>query len=109
MYPDGICLLSGDCHVAVSDADNNRASVFTIDGEFIRHVGVGVLHSPHGVMASAFDELVVADPDNRCLRVFSSAGDLLATVGEGRFTSVAVHGSTVFAASDSAPTVTVFE
>ena len=68
-----------------------------------------MLSGPRGVAASAFDELVVADTDNRCLRVFSATGDLLATVGEGRFTGVAVRGSTVFAASDSAPTVTVFE
>jgi hypothetical protein len=107
--------MSGGRHVAVADSANNRVSVFSIDGEFIRHVGAGVLSYPgsmEGVVsiaASAFDELVVADPDNRCLRVFSATGDLLATVGDGRFTCVAVHGSTVFAANDSASAVTVFE
>jgi DNA-binding beta-propeller fold protein YncE len=109
MYPAGLCLLPGDCYVAVSNANNSRVSVFSIYGEFIRHVGVAVLRGPDDVAASAFDELVVADPDNKCLRVFSATGDLLATVGEGRFTCVAVHGCTVFAANDSAPTVTVFE
>jgi hypothetical protein len=60
-------------------------------------------------MAPAFDELVVADPDNRCLRVFSVTGDLLATVGDGTFHGLAVHGSTVFAANEIASTVTVFQ
>jgi hypothetical protein len=80
-------------------------SVFSVDGEFIRHVGVGVLSHPEGVAASAFDELVVADYGNRRLCVFSSTGDLLATVGDGGFTGVAVHGSTVFAVDAEAHTV----
>jgi DNA-binding beta-propeller fold protein YncE len=89
--PRGVCFMSGDRHVAVAEWGNHRVSIFSIDGEFIRHVGVGVLCGPQGVAASAFDKLVVADTENRCLRVFSSAGDLLATVGEGRFTCVAMH------------------
>jgi DNA-binding beta-propeller fold protein YncE len=109
VYPCELCFLPGDRHVAVADRSNSRVSVFSVDGEFIRHVGVGVLHSPHGVMAPAFDELVVADPDNRCLRVLSVTGDLLASVGDGTFGGVAVHGCTVFAADESAFTVTVFE
>jgi DNA-binding beta-propeller fold protein YncE len=109
LFPSGLCLMPGGRHVAVADSLNHRVSVFSIDGEFIRHVGVGVLSRPESVAASAFDELVVADCGNRCLRVFSSAGDLLATVGESEFTDVAVHGSTVFAADGSASTVTVFE
>jgi hypothetical protein len=102
--------MSGDRHFAFAEFGNGRVSVFSIDGEFIRHVGVGVLSRPESVAASPFDELVVADPDNRCIRVFSSTGDLLATGGAGRgFTGVAVHGSTVFAVNDRASTVTVFE
>jgi hypothetical protein len=84
-------------------------SVFSIDGELIRHVGVGVLRRPRGIAASAFDELVVADFGNSCLRMFSATGDLLATVGATGFTGVAVHGGAVFAADDSASTVSVFE
>jgi hypothetical protein len=85
LHPSGLCFMSGDRHVAVTDAHNHRVSVFSVDGEFIRHVGVGVLRDPQGVAASAFDELVVADYGRRRIRVFSSAGDLLATVGEGSF------------------------
>jgi hypothetical protein len=68
-----------------------------------------VLRGPQGIAASAFDELVVADGDNKRLRVFSSSGDLLATVGDGRFTGVALHGGRVFAVDESAATVSVFE
>jgi tripartite motif-containing protein 71 len=107
-HPRGLCFMSGDRHVAVADWGNHRVSVFSVDGEFIRHVGVGVLHYPQGVAASAFDELVVADYGNRCLRVFSSTSDLLLTVGDGRFTGVVVHGGGVLAADPDSSTVSVF-
>jgi DNA-binding beta-propeller fold protein YncE len=105
--PCGLCFMS-DRHVAVTEEGNHRVSVFSIDGEFIRHVGVGVLRGPQGVACSAFDELVVADTRNRCLRVFSTAGDLLANVGDGYFSGVVVRGSTLFAADADEGTVSVF-
>jgi DNA-binding beta-propeller fold protein YncE len=106
--PCGLCFMSGDHHVAVTELGNDRVSVFSIDGEFIRHVGVGILKNPQGVACSAFDELVVADTRNRRLRVFSATGDLLASVGAGRFSGVVVHGGTVFAADADEGTVSVF-
>jgi hypothetical protein len=60
------------------------------------------------VAVSAFDELVVADLGNSCIRVFSSSGDVLATVGEGDFSCVVVHGSSVFAVDQSSGIVSVF-
>jgi DNA-binding beta-propeller fold protein YncE len=105
--PCGLCLMSGDRHVAVADFGNHRVSVFSVGGEFIRHVGVGVLDGPVGVAVSAFDELVVADTGNQCLRVFSGSGDLLASVGDGHFTGVAIHGSSVFAVDTDAATVSM--
>jgi DNA-binding beta-propeller fold protein YncE len=97
MRPFGVCFVSGDRHVAVVEQGNNRVSVFSIDGQFIRHVGVGVLKRPQGVACSAFDELVVADPGNRRVIVFSDVGELLMSFGDANFAGVAVHGSTVFA------------
>jgi DNA-binding beta-propeller fold protein YncE len=97
--PRGICFLHDGRHVAVADSHNDRVSVFSVDGEFIRHVGVGVLSRPTGVACSAFDELVVADTDNHCVRVFSGVGDLLMTIDRDDcdVTGVAIHGTTVFA------------
>ncbi len=89
--------MSGDRHVAVAEIGNHRLSLFCIDGEFIRHVGVGILKEPFGVACSAFDEVVVADSNSRRVVVFSDVGELLMTFGDGAFTGVAVHGSTVFA------------
>ncbi len=94
--PLGLCFISGHRHVAVVDCCNDRVSVFSVDGEFVRHVGVGRLKRPTGVSCSAFDELVVADWGNKCVVVFSTSGDVLVTMGRGDFRSVAIHGGTVF-------------
>jgi DNA-binding beta-propeller fold protein YncE len=95
--PKGLCFMNGRHHVAVADFLNRRVSVFSVDGEFIRHVGVGRLTFPTGVACSAFDELVVADTGNYRVAVFSGSGELLKSMGYGHFTGVAIHGGTIFA------------
>jgi DNA-binding beta-propeller fold protein YncE len=91
----GVCFTSGDRHIAVADAGNHwhrvTARVLTVDGAFVRHVGVGVLSLPVCIAASACgDELVVVDGDSRRAHVFSDIGDLLATLSRGSFTGAAV-------------------
>jgi DNA-binding beta-propeller fold protein YncE len=96
-WPQGLCFMSGHRHVAVADSDNDRVSVFSVEGEFVRHVGVGKLHLPSSVACSAFDELVVADWGNNRVAVFSASGEMLHTMGDGDFTGIAIHGGTIFA------------
>jgi hypothetical protein len=95
-WPLGLCFMSGHCHVAVADCYSDRVSVFSVDGEFIRQVGVGVLNRPTTVACSAFDELVVSDSGNNRVVVFSASGETLKTMVRGRFIGVAIHGDTVF-------------
>jgi DNA-binding beta-propeller fold protein YncE len=95
--PLGLCFMSGHRHVAVADCGNHRVSVFSVEGEFVRHVGVGKLRGPTGVTCSAFNELVVADHGNNRVVVFSASGAMLHTMGDGLFTGVAMHGDTIFA------------
>ncbi len=95
--PCGLCFMSGHRHVAVAENGNDRVSVFSVEGEFIRHVGVGELSSPEGVACSAFDELVVADGYNNRVVVFGASGEVLKTMGRGHFSGVAIHGGTIFA------------
>jgi tripartite motif-containing protein 71 len=96
-YPAGLCFMSGHRHVAVADHVNGRVSVFSVEGEFVRHVGVGELNGPTGVACSAFDEIVVADYGSNRVVVFSASGELLKTMTAGDFTGVAIHGGTIFA------------
>jgi DNA-binding beta-propeller fold protein YncE len=84
-------------HFAVTDYGNHRVSVFSVEGEFVRHVGVGVLQYPDGVASSPFDELVVADFRNHRVVVFSEGGDPVTTMGHAEFRGVAMHGCTLFA------------
>jgi hypothetical protein len=96
--PCGLCFIDDDRHVAIADNGNQRVSVFSVNGQFIRHVGVGVLEEPSNIACSTVDELVVADSDNSRIAVFSASGDLIATLPLDRVcVGVAVHGSTVFA------------
>jgi DNA-binding beta-propeller fold protein YncE len=96
--PAGLCFMSGHRHVAVADCGNHRVSVFSVEGEFVRHVGVGKLWGPLGVACSAFGEIVVADTCSNRVVVFSASGEMLHTMrGDGRFTGVVIHGGTIFA------------
>ncbi len=93
----GLCFLFRERHFAVADHGNNRVSVFSVAGDFIRHVGVGQLKRPHGVASSAFDELVVADTSNLRVVLFSASGELLKTIIIPTVTGVAIRGGAVFA------------
>jgi DNA-binding beta-propeller fold protein YncE len=108
-YPRGLCFMSGHRHVAVADYWNSRVSVFSVEGEFVRHVGVGTLRNPTGVACSAFDELVVADTGNHRVAVFSASGEMLRTMGGGAFAGVAMHGGTIFAQSYDNERCVLFE
>jgi DNA-binding beta-propeller fold protein YncE len=96
--PQGLCFMSGHRHVAVADYNNSRLSIFSEEGEFVRHVGVGKLRYPQGVACSAFDEIVVADTGNVSVVVFSGSSEMLRTMcRDSQFSGVAMHGGTVFA------------
>jgi DNA-binding beta-propeller fold protein YncE len=97
--PQGVCFVAGNRHVAVADGGNHRVSVFSVDGEFVRHVGAGMLRRPQGVACSAIDELVVADTEKSRVVVFSASGELVKTVGpwHGRISGVAIRDGAIFA------------
>jgi DNA-binding beta-propeller fold protein YncE len=95
--PRGLCFMTGQRHIAVADCNNHRVSVFSVEGEFVRHVGVGTIQGPQGVACSAFDELVVGDWKAQRVFLFSARGELLKTMGRATFTGVAINGGTIFA------------
>ncbi len=93
--PFAVCFMHADRHVAVADSGNNRVSVFSVDGAFVRNIGARVLKRPQDVACSACDELVVADTGNRRVRLFSDVGELLLTFGDADVRAVAVRGCSV--------------
>jgi hypothetical protein len=90
--PVGLCFMSDDRHIAVANSFKSRVSIFSVEGHFIRHVGMGVLACPEAVACSAFDELVVADHAKRRIFVFSDAGDVVMKSAEGYFRGVSLTG-----------------
>jgi hypothetical protein len=99
---DSLCLVNRDRHVAIADCLKHRVSLFSLNGEFIRHVGVGRLKYPSCVACGPYNELVVGG--GRSLWVFDDVGKLLKKTsghsGNDRkwtCSQVAVHGSKVFA------------
>jgi DNA-binding beta-propeller fold protein YncE len=106
-YPNGLCFRSRTGHrvIAVVDSHNHRVSVFTVDGEFVGHVGVRVLVYPQGVACSAFDELVVADTGSACISVFSGTDELVATIALGICRAVTIRGCAMFVQSEDAKCV----
>ncbi len=95
-FAGGLCLLSRGRLVAATDYLLKRVSVCTVDGAFVRDLGVGDLEFPTAVACSAFDELVV--DDDRRVVVLDASGGVAKALGQGTFACVAVHGCTVFAA-----------
>jgi DNA-binding beta-propeller fold protein YncE len=91
--PRVLTFLHGHRHVAISDGD--KVSVFTLDGEFCRLVGAGVIASPHELACSAWGELVVVDYRRRRVAVFDSDGAVIATAairrGRTNGKEIAVH------------------
>ncbi len=97
--PLGVCFMTGHRHVAVTEYRNERVSVFSVEGEFVRHVGAGALRlgDPTGVACSAYDELVVVARSSQCVFLFGPSGDVLGTLGRGAFVGVTMRDGAVFA------------
>jgi DNA-binding beta-propeller fold protein YncE len=101
--------MSGHRHVAVAEEGNDRVSVFSVDGDFIRHVGVDQLNQPMGLACSDSDELVVADYGSKRVALFSGSGEVVKTMGCGSFTGVLVHGCSIFAVDIACKKCVVFK
>ncbi len=93
-WPGGLCLMASHRQLAVVSSWNHSISIFTFEGVFVRHVGVGTLYHPGGVACSAYNELVVADGTNRGV-VFSASGEVHRTMRGCLVGSIALRGGVV--------------
>ena len=83
-YPRCISVFNGE--VFVTDRDNHRIQVFSLDGQFLRTWGsqgsdVGQFKSPWGIAVSAGGEVFVCDDGNHRIQMFSVEGMFLHTYG----------------------------
>lgn len=108
--PDG-------CHILIAERNNNRLSLFTLTGDFVRCVGTGCLSSPTDVDFAPNGDILVVDSLNHRICVFSSDGStLLRTIG-GQGTGVgqllypytlAVYGDALYVLDRTSARVQVF-
>ena len=62
----------------VAECGNHRLSLLTVDGEFLKHIGAGILdNGPKDVSFGASGEIIVADYGNHRICVFSPDSDTL--------------------------------
>lgn len=70
--PDNRCIVVTEC----TDL-RGRVSVFTVEGDFVRCFGQGLLRSPMDVEFADNGDLIVGDLERHCIFAFSITGDLL--------------------------------
>jgi DNA-binding beta-propeller fold protein YncE len=72
---DGVCFTPDASQIAVAESDNDRLSVFTLTGEFVRTIGDSdVLSKPADVCVTDGGQFVVANLQRNNLVVFSADG-----------------------------------
>ena len=88
--------MDNELMVYVTDRNNHRVQVLTMDGRFIRSIdkkgsGQGDLYGPRGVCVTGF--VYVAEYNNKRVSVFTKYGQFVTSFGNGHVTSP--HGVAV--------------
>lgn len=105
-------------HVLIVEGNNNRLSLFTLTGVFVRCIGVGKLDGPSDVAFISTGDIAVVDTRVNRVSVFSAdASRPVLTVGSegdgpGQFKSpvaLAVHGDTLFVLDQGSARVQVLK
>jgi len=115
----GVCFTPDNRHIIVAESHpNNRLSVFTVEGAFVKCIGAGVLNWPTSVGLTATGDLVVSDQGHHRICVFSfSSGEPLrhwgtegSLDGQFKFPKVAqVAAGRLYVLERDSPRVQAFE
>lgn len=107
-------------HVLLVEYSRERLSLFTVSGEFVRCIGLGVLVGPMDALFTSSGDLVVADSVNkRRLFVFSPDGSKLLRSFGGKSTggddgdvgspdALAMHADQLYVLDNATPRVLVY-
>lgn len=104
-------------HILIAEMSNDRLSLFTVTGAFVRCLGVGTLCSPYDVDIASSGDFLVADEHNNMILVLSPDGStLLQTFGgdgyaPGEFqcpTALAMYGNQLYVLDNASARVQVF-
>jgi len=113
-YVSGIQFTADGKHLVIAGFSNSRVSLVTVEGEFVRFIGAGVLGGGYkDVTFSSAGEVVVADARNHRVCVFSqSDGTLLRTWRNGELddpTALATSRNRLYVLDTAGACVQVFE
>lgn len=106
--PTGVAVTATE--VFVSDSGNDRVSVFSRAGEFLRSFGSGSFDEMRGLTVSV-GQVYVADEGSDQIVQFTAAGAFVRTFGAGSLTdpsAVAIGSGRVFVSERTANVVSVF-
>ena len=88
--PTGLAISPDGHHLYVSDRDNHRVQVFTLEGQYVREFGTGQLKYPHGLTVTSDGSVLVADKGNDRVALFDKEGKLIHSFTVERPTNVTV-------------------
>jgi len=117
-HPTGVRFTPDNQHIIVVDTlYNKRLSMFTVDGVFVKHIGVGVLGGDCDVDFTADGRIIVADCQNHRVCIFAADGVMTWTWGskgtsDGQFhypTALAVSGDKLYVLDRDSARVQVFD
>ena len=78
-FPLGIVVHGDELYVA--EYENNRISIFQLDGRFSRIIGFGFLINPCYIAVSTNNQLLVADSGHHCVSIFTPDGNYVGKLG----------------------------
>jgi len=70
-----------DGEIFISDSDNGRVAVFSVDGDWERNIGGANLTTPYGIDADATGQIWVADLSTAMVTVLDAAGSHIGDFG----------------------------
>ena len=114
-HPTGVRFTLDNQHIIIVDTvNNNRLSMFTVEGVFVKHIGAGVLgDGPCDVDFTADGRIIVADYYTHRVCVFAADGVMTSSWdSKGSFvypTALAVSGDKLFVLDYWSAQVQVFD
>jgi len=78
-FPCGVTVHKGNVYVA--DSENKRISVFQSNGQFCHIIGEGQLNTPHDVVVTNSNRVLVADHGRHCICAFTVEGYFISKFG----------------------------